>query len=69
MKELEQFCFKDWAKIPVAKCAKPMETYLQRLEAVINTKGDFVAVNTYEGNAFPFLKKCFSYFFSNVFLK
>ena len=29
LKELEQFCLEEWAKIPVAKCAKLIETYPQ----------------------------------------
>jgi hypothetical protein len=35
MKELEQFCLEEWAKIPVARCAKLMETYPKRLAAVV----------------------------------
>jgi hypothetical protein len=38
-KELEQFCLEEWAKIPVSKCAKLIETYPKRLPAVIAAKG------------------------------
>ena len=31
LKELEQFCLEEWAKIPVATCAKLIETYPKRL--------------------------------------
>ena len=40
LKELEQFCIEEWAKIPVARCAKLIETYPKRLAAVIAAKGD-----------------------------
>uniref|UniRef100_A0AAZ3NT21 Tc1-like transposase DDE domain-containing protein n=2 Tax=Oncorhynchus tshawytscha TaxID=74940 RepID=A0AAZ3NT21_ONCTS len=40
-KELEQFCLGEWAKIPVARCAKLIETYPKRLAAVIAEKGVF----------------------------
>jgi transposase len=39
LKELEQFCLEEWAKIPVARCAKLTETYPKRLAAVIAAKG------------------------------
>ena len=39
MKELEQFCLEEWAKIPVARCVKLIETYPKRLAAVIAAKG------------------------------
>ena len=38
LKELKQFCLEEWAKIPVARCAKLRETYPKRLAAVIATK-------------------------------
>ena len=38
MKELEQFCLEEWANIPVARCAKLIETYPKRLAAVIDAK-------------------------------
>ena len=38
-KELEQFCLEEWAKIPVAQCAKLTETYPKGLAAVITAKG------------------------------
>jgi hypothetical protein len=38
-KELEQFCLDKWPKIPVARCAKLIETYLKILAAVIAAKG------------------------------
>ena len=38
-KELKQFCLEEWAKIPLARCAKLIETYPKRLVAVIATKG------------------------------
>jgi uncharacterized membrane protein YhiD involved in acid resistance len=34
LKELEQFCL-EWAKSPVARCAKLIKTYPERLAAVI----------------------------------
>ena len=39
MKDLEQFCFEEWAKIPVARCAKLIETYPKSLAVVIAAKG------------------------------
>ena len=39
LKELEQGCFEEWAKIPVAICAKFIETYIKKLAAVIAAKG------------------------------
>ena len=39
LKEREQFCLGEWAKIPVARCAKLIETYPKRLAAVIAAKG------------------------------
>ena len=39
LKDLEQFCLEEWAKIPVAKCAKLIETYPKRLADVIAAKG------------------------------
>ena len=38
LKKLEQFCLEDWAKIPVARCAQLIETYPNRLAAVIAAK-------------------------------
>ena len=38
LKELEQFCLEEWAKIPVARCVKLIETYSNRLSAVIAAK-------------------------------
>ena len=38
MKELEQLCHEEWANIPVAKCAKLIETYPKILAAVISAK-------------------------------
>ncbi|MGH0152556.1 UNVERIFIED_CONTAM: hypothetical protein FKN15_026105 [Acipenser sinensis] len=37
--ELELFCKEEWAKIPVSRCAKLIETYPKRLTAVIAAKG------------------------------
>jgi hypothetical protein len=39
LKELERFCLEKWAKIPVNRCAKLMETFPKRLAAVISAKG------------------------------
>ena len=39
LKELEQFCLEEWAKIPMVRCAKLIETYFKRLAAVIAAKG------------------------------
>ena len=39
MKELEQFCLEEWAKIQVAIYGKLIETYPKRLAAVIAAKG------------------------------
>jgi HrpA-like RNA helicase len=38
LKELEQFCLEERAKIPVAGCAKLIETDPKRLAAVIAAK-------------------------------
>jgi hypothetical protein len=38
LKELEQFCIEEWAKITVAICAKLIEKYPKRLAAVIAAK-------------------------------
>ena len=40
MKELEQFFLGEWAKIPMARCAKFIETYPKKLATVIFSKGD-----------------------------
>ena len=45
MKELEQFCLEEWAKIPVAKCAKLIETYPKRPAAVIAVEYVYVTNN------------------------
>ena len=37
--ELEQICEEEWEKIPKSRCAKPIQTYPRRLEAVIAAKG------------------------------
>jgi hypothetical protein len=39
LKELNKFCLEEWAKIPVARCDKLIETYPQRLADVIAAKG------------------------------
>ena len=39
LKELEQFCIEEWAKIPVARCAKLIATYHKRLAAGFAAKG------------------------------
>ena len=39
LKELEQFCLEEWAKITVAMCAKLIEKYPKSLAAVIAAKG------------------------------
>ena len=39
LKELEQFCLEEWVKIPVARCAKLIDTYPKRLASVIAAKG------------------------------
>ena len=39
LKELEQFCFEEWATIPMARGAMLIETYPKRLAAVIAAKG------------------------------
>jgi hypothetical protein len=36
---MEQFCLEEWSKIPVAICAKLIETYTKRLAAVFAAKG------------------------------
>ena len=38
VKELEQFCLEELPTIPVARCAKLIETYPKRLATVIATK-------------------------------
>jgi hypothetical protein len=39
LKELEEFCLEEWAKSPVARCAKLIKTYPKRLATVIAAKG------------------------------
>jgi hypothetical protein len=39
LKELVPFCLEEWAKIPVARCAKLIETCPKILAAVIAAKG------------------------------
>jgi hypothetical protein len=39
LKELQQICLEEWAKIPVARCAKLIGTYSKRLTVVIAAKG------------------------------
>ena len=38
LKELEQFCLEEWAKIPVDRCGRLIETYEKPLAAVIAAK-------------------------------
>ena len=38
LKELEQFCLEEWAKNPVSRCAKLIETYPKRLSKDGSTK-------------------------------
>ena len=38
LKELEQVCLEEWAKILVARCAKLIETYPKRRAALIAAK-------------------------------
>ena len=37
--EMEQFCAEEWANIVQSRCAKLVETYPNRLTAVISVKG------------------------------
>ena len=37
--ELEQFCKEEWSNIATSRCAKLVETYPNRLKAVIKAKG------------------------------
>jgi hypothetical protein len=39
LKELAQFCLEEWAKLPMARCAKLIAIYPKRLAAVIAAKG------------------------------
>uniref|UniRef100_A0AAZ3SSX8 Tc1-like transposase DDE domain-containing protein n=1 Tax=Oncorhynchus tshawytscha TaxID=74940 RepID=A0AAZ3SSX8_ONCTS len=39
LRELEQFCLEEWENIPVARCAKLIETNPKTLATVIATKG------------------------------
>ena len=39
LKDLEQFCKEEWAKIPVVRCDELIETYCKPLAAVIAEKG------------------------------
>jgi hypothetical protein len=60
LKELEQFCLEEWAKIPVAGSAKLIETYPKRLAAVIAAKGGSTkyclwGVNSYTRSSSGFL--------------
>ena len=41
LKEREQFCLEEWAKIPVSRCTKLIETYPKRLASVNAAKGVF----------------------------
>ena len=36
LKQLEKFCPEEWAKIPVDRCAKLIETYHKRLAIIMN---------------------------------
>ena len=59
LKELEQFCLEEWAKIPVARCAKFIETHPKRLAAGMLHKValqsiDFGGVNSYALSSFLF---------------
>ena len=61
LKELEQFFLEEWAKIPMARCAKFIETYPKRLAAVIAAKSgstsiDFAGMNSYAGSSFQFFR-------------
>jgi len=38
LKEMEQYFCEEWAKIPVARCAKIIETYPKRVAAVTVAK-------------------------------
>ena len=38
LKELEQFCLEEWTTIPVARCAKIIESSPKRLAAVLSAK-------------------------------
>ena len=55
-KELEQFFLEEWAKIPVARCVKLIDTNPKRLAAVIAAKGgiDFGGMNSYARSNYPF---------------
>jgi hypothetical protein len=37
--ELERICREEWEKLPKYRCAKLVESYPRRLEAVITAKG------------------------------
>ena len=39
LKDLEQFCLEEWAKIPVARCAKLIKIYPKRLAVVFAARG------------------------------
>ena len=60
LKELEQFCLEEWAKIPVARCAKLIATYPKSLAAVIAAIGGSTKYWLWGGEQFCTLK--FSFF-------
>jgi hypothetical protein len=65
LKELEQFCLEEWAKIPVARCANLIETYPKRLAAVIAAKGDSIFMHAQVLRFFFLFFVCFT--IKNIF--
>jgi hypothetical protein len=60
LKELEQLVLEEWAKIPVARCAKRIETHPKNLAAVIAEKGGstkycLLGLNSYACSSSVFL--------------
>jgi len=41
----ELFCKEEWDKIPKSRCVKLIETYSERLDAVINAKGASTSIS------------------------
>ncbi|XP_063781300.1 chloride channel protein C-like [Pseudophryne corroboree] len=69
MKELEQLCLEEWAKIPVARCGKLIETYPKRLAAVIAAKGGSTKPNATQSDITFLLPKLEQILLSNSYLE
>lgn len=61
--ELEQFCKEEWSNIATSRCAKLVETYPNRLKAVIKAKGGSTKYWNKGVILFPTQWSWFFYFF------